>query len=171
MYLLLAVCVWIILGVGYVDWKRWKEYYPTVLYYCLVNLLYEFLYYNHSLWTFRTASSSILNHTIINLAFLSVINPIAIMIYLQRFPQKRMTKVVYVLAWSFLYWIIEFIFSQKGSFVYGNGWSIWHSAWFDPLMFIMFRLHFTKPLLALGVTLVIIAVFLSFFPVPLSSMK
>lgn len=171
MYLIFVVCVWIIFGIIFVDWKSWKEYYPTILYYCVLNILYDFLYYNHSLWEFRAITTDYLNHTIISLVFYFIVIPISIFIFLQRFPKKPLNKVIYILVWAVFYWVIEFFYMSKGMFIYYNGWSIWHSLWFDVLMFFMMRLHFKKTLLTLILTLFTVIIFIVLFPIPFSSLK
>jgi hypothetical protein len=170
-YLALVVAVWIILGIFLVKWKDWRECYPTVLYYLAANLLYEFLYYNHTLWAFKAITTDRINHTIILMAFLFIIVPVAIMIYLQRFPGRRLHQVIYVGVWVLFFWFIEFLFYKMGMFVYGNGWSIWHSAWFDLAMFILFRIHQKKPLLAAGLSAVCFLAFIILFPIPFTSLK
>ncbi len=171
MYLIFVVCVWIIFGIIFIDWKSWKEYYPTILYYCVVNALYDFLYYNHSLWEFRAITTDYLNHTIISIVFYFIVIPISIFIFLQRFPTRTLNKVIYILAWAFFYWIIEFFYVTKGMFIYKNGWNIWHSLWFDVLMFLMIRLHYKKTRLALIITFFTIIIFVIMFPIPFASLK
>lgn len=171
MYLLFVIIVWIVLGLVLVKWKSWKEYYPTVLYYCTANLLYEFLYYNHTLWAFKAITTGSINHTMILMAFVFVIIPIAIMIYLQRFPLKLSAQAAYVTIWTFFFSIIEFLFFKMGMFVYEHGWNIWFSVLFDLGMFIMIRLHYKKPLLAVGISAGMVLAFLVLFPISFAEMK
>lgn len=49
MYLLLVIVVYIVFAVKFVKWKRGKEYYPTIQFYIICNLLYNFLFYQHTL--------------------------------------------------------------------------------------------------------------------------
>ena len=171
MYLVFVLCVWIVFGIVFVDWKSWKEYYPTILYYCTMNFLYEFLYYNHTLFAFRAVTTSLLNHTIIQLAFIFFIMPVADLIYLQRYPRNWKNAVIYIFVWSTFFWAIEFLFFQKGMFVYDNGWNIWHSYWFDILMFVMLRIHFKRPVLALALSAVAVAAMVLCFPIPFENLK
>lgn len=171
MYLIFVVIAWIIIGYFVVDWKDWRKFYPTVLYYWASNLLYDYLYYNHSLWVFKAVTTDSLNHTIILLSFLFIIIPVAILAYLQHFPQNAVNKAIYIFIWTTFFWIVEFLFYKMDMFVYGNGWNIWHSAWFDLLMFIMFRLHYKKPLTAIGLSAISVIAFTMFFPIPFKSLK
>lgn len=69
MYLLLVIAVWIFFAYKFVDWSQWKKQYSTILFFMVVNLLYNTLYYNHTLWAFRGITAEWLNHSIINIAF------------------------------------------------------------------------------------------------------
>lgn len=171
MYLILVLCVWITFGLIFVRWNRWRDYYPTILFYCVINLLYDFLYYNHTLWEFKAVTTDKINHTIISIAFFFIVIPVAVMIFLDKFPQKRKQQILYILAWSLFFWFIELLFYLKGMFVYYNGWTIWHSAWFDVLMFTIFRIHFVKPILALIITTISIIMFIVLFPISFASLK
>ncbi|MFT9495398.1 CBO0543 family protein [Anaerosolibacter sp.] len=171
MYLLFVVFVWLIFGLLFVDWKNWKPYYPTILYYCTLNLLYDFLYFNHTLFAFQAITTKYLNHTIIELAFLFIIMPIVILIFLQRYPEQSRSRVIYICIWSLFFWIIEYLFAEKNMFIYDNAWNVWHSAWFDVLMFIMFRLHYKRPALTIGLSVIVVILFIFIFPVPLSKLK
>lgn len=90
MYLIFVVCVWIVLGLIFVDWRSWRTYYPTIQYYIIANLLYEFLYYDHTLWAYKAITTVYLNHTAISLVFFFLIVPITLFIYLQHFPQHTL---------------------------------------------------------------------------------
>lgn len=171
MYLAFVLCVWIIFAIIFIDWNNWQSYYSTVLYYCVLNLLYDFIYYNHTLFAFKAITTSYLNYTIINLAFVLIIVPIAITIFLQKLPKKKEKIIGYIFIWAVFFWIIEYIFALKSMFVYDNGWSVWHSAWFDVLMFALLYLHYKRPTLTLGLTVIAIAIFITIFPVPLASLK
>lgn len=39
MYLLLVILVYILFAVYLVDWERWNEFYPTIQYFIICNLL------------------------------------------------------------------------------------------------------------------------------------
>lgn len=173
MYLLFVVVAWIIIGKKFVHWKTWKECYPTIQYFIICNLFYNFLYYNHTLWAYKAKTTPILNHTLIETAFTFLIVPITIMIYLQHFPEgdQKQKKYIYVFSWCFFYWIIEYMFNKKGLFIYDNDWNIWWSAMFNVLMFTMLRVHYKKPLLALILSVPIIIFLIFLFPSPLWKMK
>lgn len=169
MYLLLVVAVYVLFAKYFVDWKRWEEYYPTILYFIVCNLTYNFVFYDYTLWMYR-AKSGWLNHTIIDLAFSYFIIPVIIMIYLRFFPTDR-RKYIYLFAWITYFSVIEWLFSKKGLFVYENGWNLKWSILFNIIMFILLRVHYRKPILALALSFPIIVVLLIFFHPPFSHLK
>lgn len=69
MYLALVMIVWILFAYRFIDWSQWRKQYPTVLFFIAINLTYNMLYFNHTLWAFRGITAEWLNHSIINLAF------------------------------------------------------------------------------------------------------
>jgi len=161
MYLVLVVMVFLIFGYFLVDWKTWKEYYPTVQFYIICNLLYNFIFYNHTLWAYKPKSSW-LNHTIIDLTFSFIIIPIIIMIYLRFFPVKTKNRVLYISIWFALFTIVEFVFQKKGLFIYSNGWSLFNSAIFNVIMFLILGIHYKRPLLSILLSIPIIITMLFF---------
>lgn len=171
MYLLIVLIVWIILGLKLVDWNNSDRYYPTILFYMVMNLLFDFVYYNHTLFAYKSVSTKYLNHTIISIGFIFIVIPIIILIFLQSLPQSYIKAAGYTILWSFLLWIIELLFYLKGLYKYENGWNVWHSSWFYILMFTLLIIHYKKPKVAWILSPVIIIIFLIVFPVPFSALK
>lgn len=171
MYLIIIIVVWIVFGLLFIDGKNYKPYIPTIVYYCMMNLLYNFLYYEHSLLVFKSVTAKFLNYTTIELTLLLIIMPIIILIFLQRLPEGPIKRLKYTLVWVMFLLINEFIFVLKGMCIYKNGWNIWHSGWFYFMMFNLLILHKRRPVFTLGLTLVLAAIFILLFPIPLSSLK
>ena len=167
MYLLLVVVVWLVFGYFFIDRKNWLIYYPTVLFFIVSNLFYNFLYYNHTLWSFRAVTTDLLNHTFIDVGFSFIIMPILIIIYLQRFPKKETRhKVIYILIWGAFFSIIEYLFYKKGMFIYDNGWNHLYMTFFNFALLIILKIHVKKPLLAIILSLPITIILILLFPVP-----
>jgi hypothetical protein len=95
MYLVIVIAVYVIFAKKFVNWTRWKEFYPTVQYFIICNLLYNFIFFNHTLWAYKAVTVKWLNHTLIELAFSFFIIPVVIMIYLQHFPENK-HKLIYI---------------------------------------------------------------------------
>ncbi|MEW9051409.1 MAG: CBO0543 family protein [Neobacillus sp.] len=171
MYLLLVVIVYIIFAKIFVDWKKLKEYYPTIQFFIIGNLLYNFLFYNHTLWAYKAVTVPWLNHTLIDITFSFFILPVVIMIYLQYFPKTTKKKIMYVSVWIAYFSFLEYIFFKRGLFIYENNWGIIMSMVFNTIMFVILRLHHRKPMLALAVSLPIIIILLYFYHPSLSDLK
>ncbi|MEO2075743.1 MAG: CBO0543 family protein [Bacillus sp. (in: firmicutes)] len=171
MYLLLVILVWIFFAYKFIDWTQWKKQYPTVMFFIVVNLLYNYLYYNHTLWAFRGITADWLNHSIINLAFTFFICPMGLIIYLQRFPQKKRDQLIYISIWVLFYSVIETLFAHKGMYVYDNGWNGWLNIVLNGILFSVLYIHYKSPVRAFMISLPICIVFYLFFPVSLDSLK
>jgi hypothetical protein len=170
LYLLLVLVIYVFFAKHFVDWKRWKEYYPTVQYFIICNLLYNFIFYQHTLWKYKAVTVSWLNHTLIEIAFSFFVVPIALIIYLQYFPKKK-SKFVYVGVWISYFSALEFIFYKKGLFVYENGWNVSWSILFNLITFVMIRVHYLNPLMAILLTIPISIILLFFFHPSLVDLK
>ncbi|WP_226086737.1 CBO0543 family protein [Mesobacillus sp. S13] len=171
MYLLLVIVVYIIFAKKFVKWHKWKEYYPTVQFYIICNLLYNFLFYQHTLWKYKAVTVDWLNHTLIEIAFTFFIVPVVLMIYLEYFPKERLRGLLYVLIWVAYFSGIEYLFEAKGLFVYENGWNAWWSVLFNIITFTVVRIHYKNALAAFLISAPIIAVLLLFFHPALHDLK
>jgi hypothetical protein len=170
-YLLLVVIVYIIFAKIFVDWKRFKEFYPTIQFFIIGNLLYNFLFYNHTLWSYKAVTVNWLNHTLIDITFSFIILPVVIMIYLQYFPKTPKKKIAYLAVWIAYFSFLEYIFYKRGLFIYENDWGLGMSVVFNTIMFVLLRMHSRKPVLSLAVSLPIIIILLFFFHPSLSDLK
>ncbi|WGG46923.1 CBO0543 family protein [Rossellomorea sp. DA94] len=170
MYLILIVVVYLLFAKFFIDWKRWKDFYPTVQFYIICNLTYNMIFYNHTLWKYKAVTVDWLNHTLIDLVFTFFIIPVVIMIYLRYFPYRK-KKTVYVSSWIVYFTFIEYLFHKKGLFLYENGWNLGWSAVFNIIMFTILGLHHKKPLLALILSVPIIGILLLIFHPSLQELK
>jgi hypothetical protein len=142
------------------DWRNWQKYYPTILFLILCDLLHNFLVYNQALWIYHeTLLPQLLpNHTTISLLYMLVMYPATILIYLKYFfkTDKWTKRVFHYVLWVSIYTITEYTNIHVGLFFHHNGWVMWHSILFIMMMFILFPIHYKKPLLAWGISLPII---------------
>ncbi|OIJ17238.1 hypothetical protein BKP37_01670 [Anaerobacillus alkalilacustris] len=170
MYLLLVVVVYLIFAKIFIDWKRWKEFYPTVQFYIICNLSYNFIFYNHTLWVYKAVTLDWLNHTLIDLTFTFLIVPVVIMIFLQYYPKGK-KQILYIFVWVVYFSSIEWLFVKKGLFIFANGWNIWWSVIFNIITFIIVRIHYRNIKLAFAVAIPIIAILLLFFHPSINDLK
>ncbi|TVY06890.1 CBO0543 family protein [Paenibacillus cremeus] len=157
------------------DWIHWRNYYPTILFLIIGDLLYNFVNYNYSLWTFhpdRIEDIIYRNHTLITLGIYLIGYPSLVLLYLGNYPETKKNKqFLYVTAWVLLFSMIEAIshFLVKG-ITYSNGWSYWWSLLFFIFVFIILRVHYLRPLLAWTISIVVILLWIC-FGVPVQTMK
>jgi hypothetical protein len=170
MYLVIVVAVYILFAICFVDWKRWREYYPTIQFYIVFNLLYNFLFFRHTLWAFQAKTFHWLNHTLIDITFSFFIIPVIIMIYL-RYQPSGGKLIIYTSIWIVYFSFLEYIFWKRGLFIYQNGWGPMWSSIFNIIMFTLLRIHYKHPLTAILMCIPIITILLFLFHPALSQLK
>jgi hypothetical protein len=159
---LIAVVIW-----G--DWRNWKQYYPTILFFIMGDFLYNFLLYNKSMWLFHDILLP--NHTMITILAMIVSYSATVLIYLGRFPKGWKKRFLWFLVWSGIFLSFEYINSKLGFITYHNGWNMWWSVLFTGIIFIILPIHHKRPLLAWLFSIIIIISLLNIFDVKVSDMK
>lgn len=168
MYILINA-FYLLAGFIWGDWRNWKQYYPTILFFIIGDFLYNFLLYNKSMWLFHDLILP--NHTLITILAMIVSYSVTVLIYLGRFPERWNKRLLWFLLWFGIFIIIEYINSKLGFITYHNGWNLWWSSLFTGIIFIILPLHHKRPLFAWGISIVIIMSLLSIFDVKISDMK
>lgn len=170
MYMLLTILGHFFIAWRWGDWRNWSKYQSTFLYMITTDLTYNLLTYNYSLWEYQP-TVIFPNHTLTNLTLIVIGYPSLIFIYLGRYPKKKMNQFLWITFWIFLESFLEWIALQLGVITYHNGWNFLWSVFFDVAIYVMLRLHYTKPLLTYGLSIIITVGFLIIFKVPVSTMK
>ncbi|WP_282173854.1 hypothetical protein [Cytobacillus firmus] len=121
------------------DWRNWKMYYPTFLFYILGDFLYLYLLSDfYPMWTYDPQGIDEkvnLTNTHVSFSIMAVKYPVTILIYLYRFPGgKLIKKLLYILK-------------------YDNGWSLKWSILFNAVMFTILRVHHKRPAAAWGLSI------------------
>jgi hypothetical protein len=149
-------------------WKKFSDYHPTILYMVAGNLLYLFFSKNYLLWGFVSEYPGYQAATELLYAF--IVFPATVLLYLNGYPQhSNWKKIVYILWWVTIYGTGEWLLYQFGGISYDHKWNCAWSIAFDFLMFPMLLLHNKKPLVAYGVSIIIIEILLYWFDVPVST--
>lgn len=133
------------------DWRNWKKYYPTILFFIGGDLLKNTLLHDHRMWEYQetiVGEKILFGHLVINLLVMAVIYPSTILIYLGKFPLEMGKRILWILFWVLLYIAMEFINFQVDVINHFHGWNIWWSLFFDIVMFVILWVHHLKPLLA-----------------------
>ncbi|MEE3952222.1 CBO0543 family protein [Peribacillus frigoritolerans] len=169
------IALFLFAGIKWGDWRRWRDYYPTILFFIIGDLLYSCLLYNHQLWAFQETffgMSILRNDTIISLIIMFTRYPLTILIYLGRFPQTRVKQAFWMFFWIICYSLIEYLNLKYLNLInHYNGWNIWWSVLFNIAMFSILRIHYKKPLLAWGVSIVWILILWNVLNIPIEKIK
>jgi len=146
------------------DWKHWKQYYPTILFWALGNFIYLYLTVEKPLWKFNTFIPTSLADILMSLLIL----PCSALLYLPYFPSKGIfKKLIYISLWVLLFSFIEWWALQINHFTYFNGWKFSYSVIFNLGMFPLLRIHYKKPHWAWLISLVSGGTFMLIFKIPL----
>ncbi len=157
--------IFLLIGWRFGDWRNLEKYYPTILYFIIGDLLYNLLTYNDPMWKYNK-DWIFSNHTLSNLWIMITVYPVTVIIYLFHFPKKKINQIFYILFWVILYVLWELVnIHVFGLIDHYNGWNIWWSFLFDIIIFVMLLIHHKRPLLAWGLSIIIIIFFLKLFDV------
>lgn len=155
------------------DWRNWRSFHSTILFFWFGDLLYNFLCYDYKMWEYKEsmfAMNFLQNHTIISLLIMFVAYPSSVLIFLGRFPKGKIKMVLWILLWISLFSIIEYInLRYLDLIIHHNGWSIGWSVFFNAIIFPMLVLHYKHPIVALLISIPIVFFFVIYFNVPIFS--
>ncbi|MEH7300094.1 CBO0543 family protein [Neobacillus drentensis] len=142
--------IYIFSAIKWGDWKNWKAYYPTFLFLMVGDLVYQYLFYKHSMWEYVPVGSDKgwAKHTHIAFLVMLIKYPVTISIFLGNMPKSFKKKLVNILFWTFIYTLNEYVDLKLGALVHKNGWNLGWSAIFSFVMFSVLAIHYYKPLLA-----------------------
>ncbi|MCA0754809.1 hypothetical protein KP806_07075 [Paenibacillus sp. N4] len=146
------------------DWRNWKKYHTTMMYFALGNLLYNFLTANYFLW--RLNPDLMPNHSMTEMLYTFVIFPATSLLFLCNYPEQTNKKMLHYFKWILIYIAVEWFFSTNSRILYQHGWNLMWSAIFDVTMFPMLRLHHKRPLLAYVISAIFCVFWVWKFEVP-----
>ncbi|MEH7106999.1 CBO0543 family protein [Bacillus sp. JJ1764] len=161
---------WIIIALKYGD-RDWRKYYPSMLFAALGNALYEVLCFKYQLWKMEPNG---LAYSMIPMLLLILIGmPLSTWVFLSRYPyeQSIFKKGIYVSFFIFLFIILEFVSIKLGAITYHHGWNLGWSFLFVIVMFLIIRLHFTRPITAIICSIPFALLLCIIFDVTLNKMK
>ncbi|MBC8062895.1 MAG: hypothetical protein H7Y18_19875 [Clostridiaceae bacterium] len=168
MYLILLATLSIIICYKLGDWRNWKIYYPTILFFILSSVVCILLTYDHPLWLYE---SSIINHTFTDLFISITVYPCTIMMFIPHLPKEIRKIILHIFIYVIVYTVPEFIAVKIGYFTYHNGWSIWHTLIFNAIMFPIIILHHKKPIYAWIVALISPHILFFIMKIPYNSIR
>jgi hypothetical protein len=159
----------IIASLKWGNWKSWREYQASMFFICVGGLLYEYIVKENTLWKFYPDFLYGKEMTVIVYALITM--PISILIFLSHFPGKWLQRMVYILFWSGIYILVEWILLVFKRISYQNGWKFWYSFLFDIVMFSVIALHQSRPFLAYILSLFITVFLINYFHIPFKFFK
>ncbi len=130
-------------------WRRWRDFYNTILYVIIGDLAYQFVFCDHRLWTYTGP----LGHTYTALIITFIVFPPAIILYLTHFPSGFLKQAFYITIWAALNTFFELVAYVINGLRYENGWNLFWSFMLFFIAFILIRIHYIKPLLIWPISL------------------
>jgi hypothetical protein len=158
------------------DWKNWRLYYPTWLFFIGGDLFKNALLRNHRLWSYQETttwgSKILIGHMAIDILIMLLAYPSTLLIYLGRFPTGRLKQIGWILLWVVIYSLIEFINLKYLHLIeHHRGWNMFWSILFNIVMFTTLKIHVTKPLLAWSISILFLIFLMQIMKVPISVLK
>ena len=157
------------------DWRNWKLYYPTILFFIIGDLTYVLVSTNKTLWEY---DSPILNGDFIEILIAFVIFPCTIFLFFALYLKvkrssnnKILIHLLFFLFCSFVYTSVECLSCLLGFFSYHNGWSIYWSFGFNCIMFPLLLLHYKNPFWAWLTSITLGYLVVYFFNLPFAILK
>lgn len=149
------------------DWKHYWKYYPTILYFIIWDLIYNFIFHDYTLWKL----TGFINHTFSVFIVAFIIYPCTVLMYLPYFPEKRIKQFIQFAFWVTLYSLIEVIAQSTNNIKYEHGWNFTYSVGINIIIFLMLRMHYKKPLIAWPISIAWAALIMFLFKIPFNLIK
>jgi hypothetical protein len=162
LHLLLSILI-LLASARWGDWKNWKQYYPTMLFISIANLMYKLFAHTYfHLWEL-VPDFIIFNKLSVFFLHGLIINPFSAFLFLSKYPKDKFRQFYHTLLWVIIYLSVEWVAVEIGSIVHDNGWNMGWSAVFVLTMFPMLRLHFLHPFIALILSSILTVFYLFVF--------
>jgi hypothetical protein len=163
LHIILAV-IFIIITLKWGDWRNWRKYYPTIMFFITGDLAYNFLFRKKLLWQHI---GIYLTPSMADILWKVVLYPCVVLIFLYHYPKKFKNKLLYLSVWIIVFTFLEWGLVRSGYFVHLNGWNMWWTLQFYTILFPLLRLHEIKPLYAVLFSTVWVTAIMKIFQVPL----
>jgi hypothetical protein len=165
MHFVILICI-CVSSIFWANWRDWRRYLPTMYFMSFFDLLYLTITEHYRLWQILP-DFAIRKILFVEFIYVFIVFPLTVFIFLSRYPKTFPKIIFHYIQWISLYWIFELIAYHYNNITYDHGWNIWWSLLFDTVMFPMLRLHYDKPLLAIGLSICFVAIYIAIFRVPL----
>lgn len=149
------------------DWKNWKLYYPTILFYIIGNLTENIITNKKPLWLFYGLSPA---DRLADYMFGFLIFPCVIILFLSNYPKGKIKQIAFSSMFIFVMSFIELILYYCEELKYYHGWNVGWSVLLYIGVFPLLRIHYKNPLLAWLILFILIAGGMFYFKIPLMSL-
>ncbi|WP_318184053.1 CBO0543 family protein [Metabacillus idriensis] len=162
--------LFVIAAIKWGDWKNWREYYPTYLFFIGGDFFKNAVLHDYRLWSYKETifgSNILYGHLIIDIMIIVLVYSSTLLIYLGNFPRNRIKQLLWIMVWVFLYSLIEFInLNYLNLIEHHHGWNIAWSILFNIVMFTVLKIHVNRPLLAWMISILFFALLWILLEVP-----
>lgn len=134
----------VIAAIFFGDWRNWRRYYPTILFFISGDLIYNLISQDYPLWRYHGLPD---NHILLSIMIMFVGYSSTTLIYLKYATKGWKAFLLHTLLWIGIYVFIEVILLQFGMMTYFHNWNFGWSILCDFAMFPILRLHFSYPIL------------------------
>lgn len=167
MHLILTI-IMLVFAIWKGDWKQWQKYALTIAYVIICNFLYNLLCQNYLLWEHKPDLLP-QKHYIVELFYLFIILPAATLLYLTHYPfsKKVIKQIKYIIYWIIGSVIVEYPFVHFKRLLLKHGYEFWMEFFFYTAMYVILRLHFTRPFVTYVLSVICIVFMVWYFRVPL----
>ncbi|WP_456275185.1 CBO0543 family protein [Bacillus sp. AK128] len=153
------------------DWRNWKVYYPTFLFFIIGDFLYLYLLSDaYPMWRYNPPPIDRdmgITNSHVSLSIMAIKYPATVLIYLSNFPdQNKLSQILYVVGWVVIYAVNELVDLHLGVIQYFNDWNFWWSCLFNVIVFTLLRVHIKNPLLAWVYSIGVVITLWNIFNVP-----
>ncbi|OZM56491.1 hypothetical protein CIB95_11995 [Lottiidibacillus patelloidae] len=150
------------------DWRKWRSFLPTIYYFSLCNLFYQYIAFvlDKKLWELK---KPIYNLFLTDTIYAFVAYPAFVIWFLsnEREDAPLKHRVLRYGRWVSISLLVEYVFIKLNYIELMNGWNIGWEVFFYSTMYPMVALHHRRPLLAIILSSVMIVFYLIMFNYPI----
>ncbi|WP_284226747.1 CBO0543 family protein [Alicyclobacillus hesperidum] len=140
------------------------QYCKSVLWVTVIALLYNLVCRGYPLW--YHPRWWLMTDKFSQLVQIFVLLPCTTLLFLRNMPRRPMAKIIYGLCFLAVYGIYEALLCATHEIIYCHGWSFGWSLLLDACMFFVMWLHNENWRISVGLSGLIMSLFLAWFHVP-----
>jgi hypothetical protein len=149
------------------NWHRWRNFLPTIYYFSLCNLLYQYISYSldKTLWELK---QPLVNLFITDMLYAFIAYPAFVVWFLSNEKDHASYKYKFLRygRWVAISILIEYVFIKLNYIQLMNGWNLGWEVFFYSTMYLLVALHHRRPLITIILSFVMVIFYLSVFNFP-----